>query len=80
MTSLRNERIKLLANAFDRASTACFTLGAIGPIAAVVYAGTGAVRLGAGFFVAAAASWLLAAIALHIVAREILGGLRDDVA
>lgn len=75
---VRNERLKLLANAFDRASTACFTLGAVGPLAALVYSAGGAVALSGSFFVAAAASWLLASAALHLAAREVLGALRDD--
>lgn len=36
----RNERVKLLANALDRASTACVTVGVLGPIAAVLYTGS----------------------------------------
>jgi hypothetical protein len=37
MTSLvDNEGLKLRANAIDRASTACITVGAIAPIAALV--------------------------------------------
>jgi hypothetical protein len=71
----RNERIKLLANAFDRGSTACFSVGVIAPLAAVVYS-NGTFGLTPFFFAVATASWLLAAVALHLVAREILGGLR----
>jgi hypothetical protein len=32
-----NERTKLLANALDRASTACLTVGVVAPFAAALY-------------------------------------------
>ena len=34
MSAIANERTKLLANALDRASTACFTVGVAAPFAA----------------------------------------------
>lgn len=44
MSLIQNERTKLTANALDRASTACLTVGALGPAAASLYGldGTGA--------------------------------------
>jgi hypothetical protein len=37
MSLVHNERLKLLANAFDRASTACFTIGVVTPVAGLIY-------------------------------------------
>jgi hypothetical protein len=72
---VRNERLKLLANALDRASTACITIGFITPLAAVVYA-AGATGLSTGFFVVAGVSWILLGLGLHLLAHQVLGGLR----
>lgn len=41
MSLVENERTKLLANALDRASTACVTVGLLAPIAAVIYGASG---------------------------------------
>ena len=37
MSLIDNERTKLLANALDRASTACFTVGILTPAAGYLY-------------------------------------------
>jgi hypothetical protein len=37
MSLVDNERTKLLANALDRASTACFTVGILTPTAGFLY-------------------------------------------
>jgi hypothetical protein len=37
MSLVHNERTKLFANALDRASTACFTVGVLSPIVAALY-------------------------------------------
>lgn len=72
-----NERIKLLANALDRLSTACFTLGFLTPLAAVVY---DAVPINPNplFFFLAAGSWTVGGIALHLFSRIVLGGMKHD--
>ncbi len=71
-----NERLKLSANALDRASTASLTIGVIAPLAAIFYefggAGTNPILLPLG-----AAIWLLTAAVLHWGARVVLGGLRS---
>jgi hypothetical protein len=72
---VRNERTKLLANAFDRASTACFTVGVIAPLAAATY-NLGGVTPGPLALVLAALIWLSAAVVLHLLARAILGLLK----
>jgi hypothetical protein len=81
LSASRPERIKLLANALDRASTACFTVGIATPLAGYIYniAGfrdgfdgdAGLDRL----FVAGLGGWLAVALMLHLLARYVLRGL-----
>lgn len=70
------EQTKLLANAFDRTSTACITVGIVTPMAAMIYGlGGNAVQFGyavLSYF----GGWLTIAIALHYMARRILRKLR----
>jgi hypothetical protein len=78
MPLIANEQTKLLANALDRASTVCFTVGIATPAAGFRYnigsfrAAVPVVVLGLGML-----GWLLPAIALHLLARRILRGLRS---
>lgn len=72
---VENERRKYLAGALDRLSTACATVGAIAPLAGLIY-GSGTFGLPAAFFWVATGSWLLASVGLHLGGREVLGGLR----
>jgi hypothetical protein len=74
---INNERLKLLANALDRVSTACATVGAIAPLASLTF-GSGILVLAPHWVVLGVFSWLLGAAALHLFAREALGGLADD--
>jgi hypothetical protein len=71
--AVHNERAKLAANALDRASTAVLSAGMFGPIANSLY-GLGTPLpwewLIAWFFI-----WVGVAVALHLAARHILGGL-----
>jgi hypothetical protein len=71
---VRNESLKLTANALDRASTAFVTIGVLAPIAASIYASGGA-GLSALAFLGSVFVWLLCAIALHLGARFVLKGL-----
>jgi multisubunit Na+/H+ antiporter MnhG subunit len=77
MSVIYNERTKLLANALDRASTSCLTVGFIGPIVAVIYdlGGAGS-KITALTLYIGSAFWLLAGIALHLIARAVLGRLK----
>jgi len=60
-----NERVKLLANSLDRASTACLAVGVFGP---VVSGGT--------INTVGSVLWLLAAGALPLGAQYVLGRLK----
>ncbi len=70
------EHTKLLANALDRASTACFTVGIATPLAAMIY---GFTNLGIKFgfvVIYCLTGWLFVTIFLHYMARRVLRKLR----
>ncbi|MEQ1769170.1 MAG: hypothetical protein ABL879_04965 [Devosia sp.] len=72
------ERTKLFANSLDRASTACFTVGIATPLAGYVYnfANFGT-SIDGWRFTLGIAAWLSGAIALHYLARRVLGALDE---
>ncbi|ATN35543.1 hypothetical protein ACO34A_17200 [Rhizobium sp. ACO-34A] len=76
MSLVRNEQKKLLANALDRASTACFTVGIATPVAGYLYnIGNFGTAISGGRLMVGIALWLFSAIALHLMARRVLKGL-----
>lgn len=75
MSLIQNERTKLLANALDRASTACLTVGVFGPTVAFLY-GAGTLKSSVIFFGLVSVIWIFIAVALHLLARRNLGALR----
>lgn len=74
MTLGEIERCKLRANALDRASTACLTIGVFAPIAAAVYAQPN-LTPNYWFYAISAVSWFLAALVLHFLAYATLQGI-----
>lgn len=75
--TVHNERTKLLANALDRASTTCFTVGIVTPGAGYLYNVSGfRSAVGLGILAAGLVGWFVAAVFLHPAARRALGGLR----
>ena len=77
MTPFEVERTKLIANAYDRASTACFTVGIATPIAGFVYNVSGFRNtIGYGAMALSLAGWLIVALGLHLLARQVLKRLR----
>jgi len=74
MSLIRNERTKLLANALDRASTACIVAGLIAPASAISAHASGTSDLSLGSSVGIVI-WLSAALLLHLLARRALGAL-----
>ena len=74
MSLIHNARAKLTANALDRASTACLTLGALGPAAAYLY-GIGGGAGAHGLLVGLGSVFWIAAAMLHFMARSVLGRL-----
>lgn len=78
MSVIDNERTKLLANAFDRASTACFTVGIVTPAAGYAYNIADFGKLfGWPRLALTVAAWLIVAVTLHWIARRILKGLKQ---
>ena len=74
---IHNERTKLLANALDRASTACFTVGIATPLAEYIYNISNLrENLSVWLMFIAALGWCIACFARHYLARRVLGGLR----
>jgi len=76
MSLVRNEQIKLLANALDRASTACFTVGIATPLAGYLYNVAGfRTAVSALELLLGLAAWIGAAIALHFAGKNVLKDL-----
>jgi len=71
---IQNERTKLLANAVDRFSTACLTVGVVTPVAGYFY---GLTHLTGWRWVPIFGAWLIVAVGLHYFARGILGNLEE---
>jgi len=75
--TVENERVKLLANALDRASTAVFSVGVITPMASYFFnmqqIGD---KFGPGGLIVFIALSCLAAAGLHVLARSVLGELQ----
>ena len=77
MSVIANERTKLLANALDRASTACFTVGVTTPLAGWVYDfGNLRTALPPDVFALGVLGWILDSVLLHLGARRALGSLK----
>ncbi|MGH6858408.1 MAG: hypothetical protein ACRECP_12445 [Methylocella sp.] len=77
MSLVHNERTKLLANVLNGAATSSFAVGVLAPIAAAFYSGGGTTKVSLVTIIIGAVIWLLLAIALHLAARRVLGGLRE---
>jgi hypothetical protein len=73
MPTVRNEQTKLLANALDRASTVCFTVGIATPAAGFLYnIGNFRVVVPLAALALGMSGWLFSAAALHLLARRVL--------
>jgi hypothetical protein len=68
-----NERVKLLANALDRASTAVLTVGALTPIAAALFRTLPEASIWELY--ALFSLWIVAGYILHLRAQATLGRL-----
>ena len=73
---IENEQTKLVANALDRASSACFTVGIATPIAGMVYNIGNFGALSPLRLVTPILGWILLALLLHYLARRRLRRLR----
>jgi hypothetical protein len=75
MSLVHNEQTKLLANALDRASTACLTIGILAPIAAAIYSVSGAISFNAKI-VLGGIVWSSIALVLLMSAMRVLRRLQ----
>ncbi len=75
MALVANERWKLTATALNGLAVATMVAGFVAPLVAVSY-GVSAAQ-DATYFAATSAIWFFAAVGIHIVARAILGGLKE---
>jgi hypothetical protein len=69
-----NEQTKLFANALDRLSTACFSVGVLAPVAGAYLNLTGSDSAGFGWCCVA---YLVAGAVIHRLAMRVLRGLRE---
>jgi hypothetical protein len=78
MTLIHNEQTKLIANALDRASTGCFTVGIATPIAGFLYnVGDFGSTVSWLRLTISLTGWLFASVALHFYSRYVLKGLKQ---
>jgi hypothetical protein len=75
MSLIANERWKLTATALNGVAVATLVTGFVAPLVAVSY-GVSSIS-GSAYLAGIATVWFLAAIGIHIVARAILGGLKE---
>jgi hypothetical protein len=77
MSLIANERTKLLANALDRASTACVAVGILAPLSGLPY-GTGMSREAVPliYLLIGSICWFAGAVASHVMVRRVLAGLK----
>ena len=73
MSPVDLEQIKLFANACDRLSTACFTVGLLTPIAGYIYDVSGfRSSIGLWHLLGGLTCWIIVGIGLHLLARRAL--------
>lgn len=75
MSLIHNERVKLLALAFNTAATSAFTVGVLAPVAAVFY-DFGPSRDAPRTVILGACLWIGASVMLHLAGRRVLGWLK----
>jgi hypothetical protein len=75
MSLVHNERRKLTASALNGVAIATLTAGLIAPLVAVSYGVSGA--RGGVYFAVTGSIWFFTAVALHWIARRLLGGLKE---
>ena len=78
MSAIHNERKKLLANLLNNMANACFAIGIIAPAAKAFENGNSAYQLSWLALLGSFFAWMVAVVALHLSAAQVLGGMRDD--
>jgi hypothetical protein len=78
MSLVHNERIKLTAAAIDRLATAMFVVGFLGPLSATVFGSSSTnIAFHSILDYVEGAFWLAVGVALHMIARHVLNGLKS---
>jgi hypothetical protein len=75
MSLIHNERRKLMATALNGMAIATMAAGCIAPLVTVSYGVSRAP--GGAYFALVGTVWFFTAIGIHIVARAVLGGLKE---
>jgi hypothetical protein len=69
------QRVKLVANALDRASTGAFGAGVFVPTAAAIF---GQTVVGWDYLLVAIICWSVVAIIFHVEARRVIATVRES--
>ena len=77
MSKVTDERIKLTAHVLNSAAAGAFVTGVIAPLVAAFYGVPGPAEAGFWRLLLATVIWILVAVCLHMVARALLGRLRE---
>jgi len=77
MSLIRNERVKLTATWLNTIAAATVVTGVIAPAVAFVFGFPGSGMMSSAVYSAAATAWFLLGIGLHVLARYVLGLLRE---
>lgn len=75
MSLVHNERTKLMATFFNTLASGSIITGVVAPAAAFVFRVQGVGELSLPFLAGSAAIWLSVGVALHLLARRLLGRL-----
>ncbi len=75
MSLIHNERRKITATAINGIAIATMVAGAVAPLIAWSYGVSNAPS--GRYLIVTSAIWFLAAICLHLIARAMLGGLKE---
>ena len=74
--TVRNERRKLTASLLNAFATALMTAGVFAPVASQIY-GFGSNRVDQTLVLASSAVCLAVSVGLHLLGRQLLGGLEE---
>jgi len=77
MSLIHNERTKLTATATNGVAIASIVAGFVTPLAALTFGVPGPATRGAILTVIVALAWLAVGVGLHLLARALLGRLRE---
>jgi hypothetical protein len=77
MSLIHNERTKLSAAALNGIAMAAVVAGFVTPLAAVSFGVPGPFGRGVALTLALSLLWLLTGFGLHLLARLLLGGLKE---